>query len=224
MKVKDAMTASVVTISPDASLKEAAAILAEHAIGALPVLDGDGSVQGIVTEADILLKEHGESPQGGLRTLLHRDEVQAIEAKVTAHTVGDAMSAPAITVEAERSLALAAGLMLDHGLNRLPVVERGELVGIVTRHDLVRAFARSDSELERDIREEAFSGITWTEDLELTVKDGEVVLRGEIDSKYDAEAVPDRIRAIPGVVSVDSELSAWDLEGKKKVLVSVHRD
>jgi CBS domain-containing protein len=224
MKVKEAMTATVVTTSPDASLKEAAEILAEHAIGGLPVLDGDGSLQGVVTDADILLKESGESPQGGLRGLLHRDEAQAIESKVTAHTVGDAMSAPAITVEAERSLALAAGLMLDHGINRLPVIERGELVGIVTRHDLVRAFARSDSELERDIREEAFSGITWTEDLELTVKDGEVVLRGEIDSKYDAEAVPDRIRAIPGVVSVDSELSAWDLEGKKKVLVSVHRD
>jgi CBS domain-containing protein len=224
MKVKDAMTTSVITISPDASLKEAAALFAEHAVGGLPVLDGSGSVMGVVTEVDILLKESGESPQGGLRGLLHRDETQALESKVNAHTVEEAMSSPAITVEAERSVALAAGLMLDHGVNRLPVVERGELVGIITRHDLVRAFARSDSELERDIREEAFSGISWTEDLQLTVKNGEVVLRGEIDSKYDAEAVPDRIRAIPGVVSVDSELSAWDLEGKKKVLVSIHRD
>jgi CBS domain-containing protein len=218
------MTASVMTISPEASLKEAAAILAEHGVGGLPVLDRDGSVLGVVTDADILLKEGGESPQGGLHKLLHRDEANALVSKIEAHTVGDAMSSPAIMVEAERSLGVAAELMLEHGVNRLPVVERGDVVGIITRHDLVRAFARSDAEIERDIREEAFSGIPWTEDLELTVKDGDVTLRGEIDSTYDAEAMPDRIRSIPGVVSVDSELAAWDVEGKKKVLVAIHRD
>jgi osmotically-inducible protein OsmY len=104
------------------------------------------------------------------------------------------------------------------------VVEHGELVGIVTRHDLVQAFARSDAEIEQDIRKEAFGGLPWTEDLQLAVENGEVTLRGEIDTTYDAEALPDRIRRIPGVVSVDSELNAWDAAGKKKVLVSVHRD
>src|SRR5205823_12139721 len=114
--------------------------------------------------------------------------------------------------------------MLDNGINRLPVVDGNELVGIVTRHDLVRALARSDTEIEHDIREEALSGLTWTEDLMVTVENGEVTLRGEVDTKYDAEAVPDRVRRIPGVVSVDSELSGWDLEGKRKVLVTIHRD
>jgi CBS domain-containing protein len=223
MNVRDAMTTSVVTISAQASLKEAAAILAEHAFGGLPVIDHDGSVQGVVTKADILFKEGG-SPPGGLRNVLHRDEVHAIVSKIQARTVGDAMSTPAITVEADASLGSVAELMLEHGVNRLPVVAGGELVGIVTRHDLVLAFARSDGEIEHDIRREALAGVPWTEDIELTVKDGEVTLRGEIDSAYDAEVVPDLIRRIPGVVSVDSELTAWNVEAEKKLLVTVHRD
>jgi CBS domain-containing protein len=225
MKVRDAMTAGAVTISAKASLKEAAAILAEHTIGGLPVVDGSGSLLGVVTEADILLKESGEPPSaGGIHRLLHRDEASTLASKVTAHTVEDAMSAPAITVDANRSLSHAAGLMLDHGVNRLPVLDGRQLVGIITRHDLVRAFARSDAELEQDIRDEALAGISWTESLQLTVRSGEVTLRGEVDSRYDAESMPDMIRRIPGVVSVDSELTAWDAEGRKKVTVSVHRD
>jgi CBS domain-containing protein len=223
MNVRDAMTTSVVTISAQASLKEAAAILLEHGVGGLPVLDRDGSVRGVVTKVDILFKEGG-SPPDGLRNVLHRDEVHSIVSKIQARTVGDAMSTPAITIEADASLASVAELMLEHGVNRLPVVAAGELVGIVTRHDMVLAFARSDAEIEHDIRSEALASVPWTEDIELTVKDGEVTLRGEIDSAYDAEVVPDLIRRVPGVVSVDSELTAWNVEAEKKLLVKVRRD
>jgi CBS domain-containing protein len=223
MRVRDAMTTSVVTTSPEVSVKEAAVILAEHAVGGLPVIDRGGTALGVLTKADILLKEGGEV-QGGLRRLLHRDETNALVSKIEARTVADAMSAPAITIEPERSISYAAELMLEHGVNRLPVIEHGKLSGIITRHDLVRMFARSDAELTEDIREEALSGLTWTEDLELTVNRGEVTLRGEVDSMFDAEGLPDRIRKIPGVVSVDSELAAWHPQGNKKVLVAIHRD
>jgi CBS-domain-containing membrane protein len=223
MKVRDAMTPRVITVTPEASLKEAAVMLTDHAIGGLPVLEGDGSLVGVVTEADILVKEGGEPPSSGLQRLLHRDEASALEAKVQARTVREAMSTPAVTVEADRSISLTAGLMLEHGINRLPVIDHGELVGIVTRHDLVRAFARSDEAIEQDIRDEAFAGVSWTESLRLMVQNGEVTLRGEVDSKFDAEAMPELIRRIPGVVSVDSELTTWDVEGKKKIQVSAHR-
>jgi len=223
MKVKDAMTASVKTITPEASLKDAAGTFAEHRIGGSPVVDREGRILGVLTDTDILLKERAELPSRGLRSLLHPHEASALASKVEARTVEEAMSVPAITAEPTWPVSEAAEVMLEHGVNRLPVVEDGRLVGIITRHDLVRLFARSDSEIERDIREEALRGLSWTEDLELSVRNGEVTLRGEVDSTYDAEALPDVIRRIPGVVGVDSELTAWDVGRDRKVLVATRR-
>src|ERR671936_539807 len=120
MKVRDAMTADVKTIRSDATLKEAAAMLAEHRIGGLPVVDDGSSVLGVIAAADILLKERAESPAGGLHKLLHDREAKALEAKVEAHTVGEAMSTPPITAEENWLLAEAADEMLEQGVNRLP--------------------------------------------------------------------------------------------------------
>jgi CBS domain-containing protein len=220
MKVKDAMTTDVKTVGPATSLKDAAAILAEHKISGLPVVD-DGRVVGVVSEAEIVVKERGEVPHHGLSGLLHRREATALATKVEARTVGEAMSSPAITIEPWESLAGAAAMMIENGVNRLPVVEEDELIGILTRADLVRAFARGDREIERDIREHAMLGITFPEDLELKVENGDVTLRGKIDSKLDAEVLPTVIRRIPGVVSVDAELECWDPEAERKVVVAV---
>jgi hypothetical protein len=142
--------------------------------------------------------------------------------KVEARTAGEAMSAPAVTIEPFREIPEAAELMIEHGVKRLPVVEDGKLVGILTRFDLVRAFARSDAEIEREIRDETLSGLTWPEQLQITVHNGEVALRGEVDSTFDAEALPPSIRRVPGVVSVDSELACWDPGSKEKTVVSAH--
>jgi CBS domain-containing protein len=221
MKVQDCMTTDVKTVRPEASLKDAAAIVAEHAIGGMPVVDERGQVVGVITKTDILFKELGEPPQRGLRGLLHRGETSALTTKVEAHTVGEAMSTPAVTAEQIWSTGEAADVLLEHGINRLPVVEDDQLVGIITRHDLVQAFARSDEEIERDIREEALTGLSWPEDLRVEVRDGEVRLDGEVESRYDAEQLPGSIRRIPGVVKVDSRLVAWDPDGKKKVLVEL---
>jgi CBS domain-containing protein len=220
MKVRDAMTTDVKTVGPEASLKDVAAILAEHRISGVPVVDEDRRVLGVVTKADIIIKELGEAPTA-LHRLLHHREATAVATKVAAQTAGEAMNAPPITVEPGYPLAEAAEVMVEHGVNRLPVVEDDRLVGIVTRFDLVRAFARSDAEIERDIREEALAGLSWPEELQLTVSGGDVTLRGEVDSKFDAEAVPASIRRIPGVVSVDSELRCWDLDSNTRKVVAV---
>jgi CBS domain-containing protein len=215
------MTTDVKTVGPDASLKDVAAILAEHRISGLPVVDEDRHVLGVITKADIIIKELGEVPSG-LHRLIHPREASAVATKVEARTAGDAMSEPAITVAPIYSVGEAAALMIEHGVNRLPVVENdGMLVGIITRFDLVQAFARNDAEIEQDIREEALAGLSWPEELQLTVAGGEVTLRGEVESKFDAEAVPASIRRIPGVVSVDSELTCWDLDANSKTVVGV---
>jgi CBS domain-containing protein len=213
------MTAPVETVRPDASLKDVADIFAARGIGGLPVVDEERRMVGVITEADIMWKERGETPER--RRFFRRRRADALRQKVDARTVGEAMSSPAVTVEHWLSVSAAAEQMIEHGVNRLPVLQGGELVGIITRHDLVRAFARSDSEIEQDIRRDALM-MALPQDVQLEVKDGEVRLRGEVDSKYDAEAIPTQIRRIPGVVAVDSELSAYD-EAGEQVLVTVHR-
>jgi CBS domain-containing protein len=219
MKVRDAMTTEVKMVRPEASLKDVASILAEHRISGLPVVDDGGNLLGVISEGDIVLKQTAEVPHG-LQRLLHHKEASAVASKVEARTAGEAMSAPAITAAPSWLLGEAAALMIEHGVKRLPVVEEGKLVGILTRFDLVRAFARSDAEIEREIREEALRGLSFPEQLQVTVRNGEVALRGKVESKFEAEALPASVRRIPGVVSVDSELAGWDPDSNEEKVVS----
>jgi CBS domain-containing protein len=128
--------------------------------------------------------------------------------KASARTAGEAMTAPAVTITPERPAAAAARMMLDHGVHRLPVVRDGELVGIVTRADLVRAFTRSDADIALEIREEVLRRALWLDphEVEVTVDRGEVALAGEIEAKSDAEVLTKLVRRIPGVVSVRSSV------------------
>jgi CBS domain-containing protein len=209
MNVRDLMTKEVRTVSPDTPLKEVAAILAEHGISGLPVCDEEGRVLGVVSEGDILFKEQGqrEGHRGALAWLVDgsRDRDAA---KAAARTAGEAMTSPAVTVTPERPAAAAARIMLDGGVNRLPVVRDGILVGIVTRADLVRAFTRTDQTILDEIREEVLRRALWLEpdSVEVAVDRGEVVLAGEIEAKSDVEVLRKLVQRIPGVVSVRSNV------------------
>lgn len=142
MRVADVMQREVVTVSPGASLKEAAGLLLDHRISGLPVVDADGRVLGVFSATDVLFKEQRQPDvPGWLEWLL--DPLD--RGKMEARTVGEAMSAPAETIASQRAVADAAKLMLSEGINRLPVVDGGRLVGIVTRTDLVRAFVQTDA-------------------------------------------------------------------------------
>jgi CBS-domain-containing membrane protein len=129
------------------------------------------------------------------------------------------MTAPAITAEADSPVAEAARTMVDLGVNRLPVVDDGALVGIVTRADLVRLYTRSDEEIAREIREDVAGRLLWiaSERLEVEVERGEVVLRGQVDTELEAELLEKRVRLVPGVVGVRSDLSwAVDRSGRAR--------
>jgi osmotically-inducible protein OsmY len=105
-------------------------------------------------------------------------------------------------------------MMLDQGVKRLPVIdEAGNLVGIVTRADLVRAFVRSDSAIEQEIREDVIRRSLWIEPdlIEVEVHSGEVRLAGQVETKAEAELVPEFVQRVPGVVSVLSKLN-WKSE------------
>jgi CBS domain-containing protein len=215
MKVRDVMTSSVRTVDPGATLKEVAVLIAEHGISGLPVVDADGVLLGVVSKTDILMKESAETGErGGLLGLLRGGDDPLLALKVGARTARDAMTSPALTIEPDRAVAVAAGIMLDARVNRLPVVSDGVLVGIVSRSDLVRAFIRSDTEITREITDEVVQGTFWLPpaSIEIAVKDGVVELRGQIETRTDAEMLPKIVRKVAGVVAVESHLT-WRVDG-----------
>ncbi len=213
VRVGDVMTRDVVSVTPDIPLKDVAAVLVERGISGLPVCGPDGVVVGVLSEADLLVKQGG-SPErsGGLFAWLVETASAPDLAKLRAHTAGEAMTAPAITVETASPVSEAARTMVSLGVNRLPVVEDGRLVGIVTRADLVRLFTRSDEEIARDIRQDVVKRL-WIapERIEVDVEQGEVVLRGEVDTEVEAALLEKRIPLVAGVVGVRSELS-WAVD------------
>jgi CBS domain-containing protein len=219
VKIKELMTEDVIAVGPEAPLKDVAAILAERRISGLPVISEQRSVIGVVSEADILVKEQGPEPHhGGLIGWLLEGGL-ADEEKLAARTAGEAMTSPAITIGAERQVSEAARLMTENRIKRLPVVDTdGTLAGIVTRADLVKAFARPDAEILREIREEVIGRTLWIEDekLDVTVERGQVTLSGQVERKSDAELLPRFIARVPGVISVRSTLT-WEWDDRKAV-------
>jgi len=208
MKVSDVMTVEVVTVTPDTTLKSAAALMLERGISGLPVVAED-EVLGVLSETDILFKEHTRPDRRGLVDWVMHYGEDPPEAKLDARLVGEAMTVPAVTVPPGRSVADAATMMLDLGLNRLPVVDGGQLVGIVTRSDLVRAFTRTDEEIEREIREDVLLHTLWSEPgaISVEVDAGDVVIEGRVDNEHLAELICAHAIRVPGVVSLESKLT-----------------
>ena len=208
MKVKDVMTREVVTVDPQTSLKEVARLLVSRRVSGVPVVESDGTVVGVVSEADILLKERDRcGPSSLLGHLLDWDENE--RAKYAARDAADAMTAPAVTIRRSRPVHEAAEVMLDRRVNRLPVVdEHNRLVGIVTRADLVRAFARTDDEIEREIREDVLlrTFLASPDRFTVDVNRGEVTIDGRMADAESAELLRRLVERVPGVVQVRSQI------------------
>jgi CBS domain-containing protein len=204
------MTTEVLTTTAETPLREAALVLAREGVSGLPVVDETGVVVGVFSEADVIAKE-GIEPrrEGMLRWLLDpRDEW--LEDRLAAKTVGDAMSTPALTIGPDNSLADAATTMLDEGVNRLPVVKDGRMVGIVSRADLVRAFVRTDEEIHMEILDGVLRRTLWLDpaDVAVRVDQGHVTLTGVVRSQVDAGLLTTFVRRVPGVIDVVSEVTA----------------
>lgn len=219
MKVRDVMTHSVLSVRREAPLKEVALVLVDHRISGVPVVDVDGAVLGVVSEADLLMKEQGADAvrhRPLARFLGESRESRAQLAKLAAVTAGEAMTAPAVTIESGRRISGAAALMIARRVNRLPVVDDGRLVGIVTRADLVRAYVRSDDELARTIRDDVLLRILWLDPSVFTVvvTDGVASISGRVERRSTAEMVEQAVSMVPGIMDVHADVT-WGLDDSR---------
>ena len=216
MKVSELMTEKVLTIGPEAPIKDVAKVLVANGISGLPVCDIEGDVLGVISEADILYKEHdpAESHIGGpLGWIIEGPPDSKTLIKAEALTARQAMTSPAITIAPYESVSYAARIMSERHVNRLPVVHHEKLVGIVTRGDLVRAFARTDAELEEELKQDVLQRVMWIDPgkVAVNVENGVATLSGRLPIRSDVEMLSKLAARIPGIVAVESTVE-WDVD------------
>jgi CBS domain-containing protein len=214
MLVLDVMTPEVTTCTPDTTFKELVRLLLDGYVSGVPVVDGDGRLVGIVTEADLIAHEaYRDHPRRLLAVLADRllgrdpdwlDKAAGLRA-------ADLMTVDLVTVRPQEDVGLAARLLLERGVRRLPVVDGERLVGVVSRSDLLQWFLRPDDAVRQAV-ERVLAATAGGDGLHASVQDGVVVLEGSVPSAEDRSAVVDLVSAIAGVVAVDDHLVATERE------------
>lgn len=219
MKVADIMVKQVHAVGPQEAVRAIALTMLARGISGVPVVDAGGRVLGVVSEGDLIRRpEIGtERSKSGWLEMLVADEGGAREfVKTHGLCAREVMTQPAITVAPEASLVEAVRLMQKHGVKRLPVVENGRLVGMLSRADLVRllameprkpAPARDDAELRERIVG-AIAAQPWAGGamVHVEVEQGVARIWGSVDSAAQREALLVAVREVPGVKAVEPHL------------------
>ncbi len=205
--VRDVMSRHPMSVRKTASFKEITARLRAYRVGAFPVLDDDGTVIGVVSEADLLAKEALDGKRYGMAGLLtcivHRKGFR----KAAAVTAGDLMTSPPVTVGPENTVERAARLMYNRGLKRLPVVDAaGRLAGIVSRTDVLAVFDRPDEEIRLAITGQVIPRLSEQSWYSVRVQDGIVTLEGTPETISVGHEVLRQVRRVQGVVAVRDRL------------------
>jgi CBS domain-containing protein len=219
MKARDVMVSPVVTVKLNACVKEVARVLLDQRISAVPVVDDQGKVVGIVSEGDLLHRsEVGTERRRSWWLLgLTREETLAAEyVKTHGRKVADVMTSKVITATPDTPLHEVAGLMETNSVKRVPIVKDGQLVGIVSRANLVQAVASARGELEialsdASARETLLAHLqqqAWARPwlLNVLVNDGVVDLWGVARSDAERTAIRVAAESIPGVRAVNDKL------------------
>lgn len=209
MTVREVMSGAVISVRPDTPFGETAELLYTSSIGAVPVLDSDDRVLGVVSEADLLPKEGHRDDPPGHRRVIARSGRRSL-AKAAGQTAADMMTTPVITVGPDVTLVELARIMEAKRLKWLPVVdESSRAIGVVTRSDLLRVFVRPDAELRAEVIEDVLGRVLWLEPsrVDVEVHDGVVTLAGELDTSGDVEVAVRLTGQVDGVVDVVNKLT-----------------
>jgi CBS-domain-containing membrane protein len=186
------MTRSVVSVGPNDSVHDAAQLLLRHRIASAPVVDTDGNLLGLVSEADLMRGRTEPDPRAHMRPT---------EAPVQAppDRVAEVMTSPAVTARPDQDIDEAASVLLDHGIKMLPVVSSGRVVGVLARRDVVNASVRDDAEVRHEVM--ALLEENGAHGVDVAVNGGIVTLSGGVDDS--GQSVAELVaRTVPGVVRV----------------------
>jgi CBS domain-containing protein len=211
-RVSDVMTSQVVTVSPSTPFKEVVEVLRTHRVTAAPVVDELGLVQGVVSEADLLLKQ--EYPRDHEPPLGERLRHRADQARSRGTIARDFMSSPAVTIGEDATVQEAERLLHARHLKRLPVVDDdGRLVGIVSRADLLGVFLRPDEDIRTEIVEDLIGRrmLMAPGRLTVAVDRGVVTLEGRCELRSLVSRLIRLVYAVDGVVHVDARLD-WEVD------------
>ena len=144
VKAKDIMKRDVITVKPEATIREIATILIENKISGVPVVDAGGKLVGIVTEGDLLYKENNPRIPEYINILGAIIYYRGVERynedfkKLMAGTASEIMTAKTIVVSEEESIEKIASLMIQHDIKRIPVVKGDQVIGIISRADIIQ--------------------------------------------------------------------------------------
>jgi len=201
--VVDVMTRNVLSVAPDTSVRAAALLMIDKRISGLPVVE-DGVVVGVISEADYVAAD--SSRTWFSRALFgHEDGLLTGVEKVS-----ELMSRNVVSIPVSATVQDAARLMTRHNVNRLPVIEHGAMVGIITRSDLIRAYVHSDDQIAGDVNLMIAVLPEPMSKIGARVEDGVVSLSGEVETSAEARLVARLVGELEGVVGVDNRLS-WEV-------------
>jgi predicted transcriptional regulator len=192
MRVRDIMTAPAVVVAPDEPLRAVARLLIEHGVSGAPVVEPSGELVGMVTEADLIALE--------VEAALRKDQGRRLEAPVPS-VASDIMTRAVVSVEEDAPISEVASLMVHHGIRRVPVLRDGEVVGVVSRRDVIGTLTRPDADIAAEVQElldDVIKVIGW---FRASVSEGVVTLSGPDDEER-RRLAGRTARSVPGVMSV----------------------
>lgn len=217
MQAADVMTTEVVTVDPEADVTAVAKALLDHRISAAPVVQRDGRVVGIVSEGDLMRRSKLAPKRSWWLSLVADPTAEFVRDRGT--RARDIMTSAVITVSDTTPLSEVARILEANNIKRVPVVEEGRLVGLVSRADVLRGLAALGASQQRpstddhEIREKILQLIkqqteVWTASMKVIVARGEVYLWGTVESEADADAVRVAAETVVGTNKVHNFLSA----------------
>lgn len=207
--VSDVMTRMVVSVNGFAPFKDIVRRMQEYRVSAVPVVDEDHLVLGVISEGDLILKEDADLE--GEPHVLDGVQRRHDRSKAAGRIASELMTAPAITIGPDATLGDAARLMHRHAVKRLPVVDPddGTILGIVSRTDLLKVFLRDDADIARELREDVIRRTLWIDPntIRIAVRDGIVTIEGQVEHRDLSSIIERLVLSSEGVVAVENRLT-----------------
>jgi CBS-domain-containing membrane protein len=223
MEAQDVMTRDVVSVGPDTTVGEIAALLVRHRISAVPVVSSDQQLIGIVTQTDLAHRsETGTEKRRKWWLEVFADPDVKAREFIKSHGLRaqDVMTRHVVSVQRNASLAEVADVLDSHRIRQVPVVSKGSIVGMISRADIVRKLAETgaaatgarpdNASLQKAIWDQ-IKAQPWlqTAFVNLSVKDGVVELWGAVDSKEQRQALRVLVEGVPGVRKVEDNVALF---------------